>query len=162
MNLMAQVPDLIVPARQVRVLEHTRRTPPKTLPYRALLRSAVQSAKNVFRAAVISSTLPRGFINSILAAAVKKTDHLLSSKHVKTHDRRFRCEIQGCTSDGFYRRQDVKRHMSSCHKDVGESSKFYCTVQECEYAAKGFPREDNCKRHIRIQHQAHSRKDLEK
>lgn len=156
MNLMAEVPDLIVTARQVRVLEHARRTPPKTL-----ARSAVQNAQNLFPSAVISSTLPRGFINSILAAAVKKTDDLLSSKHVKTHDCHFRCEIQDCKSRGFYRLQDLNRHMSSRHKN-GDSSKFYCTVQECEYATKGFPRKDNCNRHIMKQHHGQSRDDLHK
>lgn len=159
---MAQAPDLIVPARQVRVLEYARRTQPETLPQEPLLRSAVQSAINVFRAPVTSGTLPRGFIDSILAATIKKTDDLLSRKHVKTHDRILKCKILGCTSGGFYRLQDVKRHMSSCHKDVGESSKFYCPVEECKYATKGFPREDNRKRHIRVQHQGHSRDDVDK
>lgn len=160
MNPMAQVSDLVNPARQVRVQEHARRRPPGTAQQEAMLRSAVQTARNLFHTAINSSKLPRDLIHSLLAAAVKKTDHLLFSKHVKTHDRGFGCEIPGCTSGGFYRLQDVKRHMLS-HKNVGESTKYFCTIQDCEYATKGFPREDNCKRHIREQHQGYLRHDLD-
>ncbi|MCJ1267727.1 hypothetical protein MMC22_007613 [Lobaria immixta] len=79
------------------------------------------------------------------------------NKHVKTHTRTFRCEIPDCPSSGFYRLRDLNRHVSSCHKNVGQDTKFYCTIQDCAYATKGFPRKDNCKRHIREQHQGQSR-----
>lgn len=90
----------------------------------------------------------------------KKADHLFwFSKHVKTHTRTFRCEVPDCPSSGFYRLQDLNRHISSCHKNVGQDTKFYCTIQHCAYATRGFSREDNRKRHIREQHQGQSRDD---
>ncbi|KAL2038851.1 hypothetical protein N7G274_008373 [Stereocaulon virgatum] len=73
-------------------------------------------------------------------------------KHEKSHRRDFKCEISTCTSGGFYCQKDLVRHLDSCHKDVAQAERYCCPHMECEYAIKGFPRRDNCQRHIRTQH----------
>ncbi len=45
--------------------------------------------------------------------------------------------------------QDLTRHASSCHE---AGSIFLCEYQDCEFATKGFPRNDNCVRHMRLKH----------
>lgn len=48
--------------------------------------------------------------------------------------------------------QDLKRHASSCHGAVQGSGENLCLYQDCEYATKGFARNDNRLRHMRHKH----------
>lgn len=75
------------------------------------------------------------------------------NKHIKTHNRSISCKFLTCTSK-FYRIRDAKRHELSCgeNTDVVRRRDFKCTFEGCGYAVKGFAREDNCKRHIRMVH----------
>ena len=53
------------------------------------------------------------------------------SKHIKTHQRDVKCTITGCRSGGFYRNQDLERHVSSRHKDATTERKLYfCGFQD--------------------------------
>ncbi|KAA6406740.1 MAG: hypothetical protein FRX48_09463 [Lasallia pustulata] len=73
------------------------------------------------------------------------------NRHRKLHDRPYRCLHVGCDSRGFSSRKDLGRHEASRHQGT-EATKFYCPRMECEYSTKGFPRTDNCRRHVRKQH----------
>ena len=42
--------------------------------------------------------------------------------------------------------------MSSCHGAPEADGRFMCEYQDCEYATRGFARNDNCKRHMLKQH----------
>ena len=75
-----------------------------------------------------------------------------ASKHLKTHSRAFKCDFPGCTSQGFYRPRDRDRHMSSCRRAPEADRRFMCEYQDCKYATEGFPRSDNCRRHMLTQH----------
>lgn len=74
------------------------------------------------------------------------------TKHLKTHNREFKCEVPGCRSQGYYRMQDLIRHKSSCHGAFDVGGKVFCKYQDCEYATRGFARNDNCHRHMRLKH----------
>lgn len=48
--------------------------------------------------------------------------------------------------------QDLTCHVSSCQGGSRVNSYFFCGYQECEYATKGFARNDDCLRHMRLKH----------
>ena len=73
------------------------------------------------------------------------------SKHVKTHSRDFPCPISTCNRS-FYRARDVERHVSTRHSTKEEKNNYFCKFRHCEYASKGFSRNDNLMRHVRLQH----------
>lgn len=72
-------------------------------------------------------------------------------KHVKTHSRDFPCPISTCNRS-FYRARDVERHVSTRHSTKEEKNKYFCKFGDCDYATKGFSRNDNLTRHVRLQH----------
>lgn len=72
------------------------------------------------------------------------------NKHVKTHDRAFKCEIAGCLHKlGFALKKDLRRHINTVHR----KSTFTCHVPGC---GKVFSRSDNCDRHFEERHRDNS------
>ena len=48
--------------------------------------------------------------------------------------------------------RDLNRHVSSCHGTDQAGGEYLCKYQDCEYATRGFSRNDNCLRHMRHKH----------
>jgi len=72
------------------------------------------------------------------------------NRHMKRHDRRYKCPIADCPSSGFPSRQDCERHLEAKHPEsVQDQQLHYCPVQTCKYATKGMTRADNFQRHMK-------------
>lgn len=78
----------------------------------------------------------------------------ISIKHLKTHNRSFKCTKPGCTFRVCYRLQDLDRHNSSSHRKGDDQIRTFCEFSDCPMAGKGFSRRDNYVRHARRQHRA--------
>jgi len=72
------------------------------------------------------------------------------NRHMKRHDRPYKCPIPNCPSSGFPSSQDCDRHVKTKHPEtVSDEQRHYCPVQTCKYATKGFTRADNFQRHMK-------------
>lgn len=68
------------------------------------------------------------------------------NKHLKSHERAFRCNITGCShTQGFALPKDLRRHIDTIHR----KSTFTCYFPDC---GEQFSRSDNCQRHFDEQH----------
>ena len=83
----------------------------------------------------------------------------IASKHVKTHEKNFRCQFLNCSSTGFSTSRDQKRHERSCKKGFTVIKEYKCPYSNCKYVVEGFSRKDNCDRHIRRKHQSNAGDD---
>ena len=95
-----------------------------------------------YPAASASSPSPEKKVCSVC----KKTFYRLCdlNRHKKTHDRPFKCQVDGCEyqARGFPTDQERKRHVNDRHSDAPA---FYsCTSEGCSYRSK---RESNLKQH---------------
>lgn len=70
--------------------------------------------------------------------------------HCKSHTRPFKCST--CTARHATKRQ-LDRHVNERHTQI---ERYYCTVRSCRRSmiddGKPFPREDNCRKHMRNAH----------
>ncbi|CZR66261.1 uncharacterized protein PAC_16162 [Phialocephala subalpina] len=75
--------------------------------------------------------------------------------HMKKHTLDFKCDVAGCTSDGFRYRKDRDRHIREKHPEASDSQLFFCPEQTCKHSrerGKGFARKDNYRRHVKKAH----------
>jgi hypothetical protein len=74
---------------------------------------------------------------------------LLQRRHMDSHTHPTQCPHGG---RGFEHKKDVDRNINDRHNTT---TRYYCTFQNCKLSlriGKGFPRKDNCKRHMRHIH----------
>lgn len=71
------------------------------------------------------------------------------TKHVKTHERPFKCPEEDCKyhKQGWPTEKERDRHYNDKHSDV--PSVYQCLFPECPYTSK---RESNCKQHMEKSH----------
>lgn len=75
--------------------------------------------------------------------------HCDLNKHVKTHNRPFKCPIQGCRYNtfGWPTEKELERHHNDKHSAAPRV--FSCWYKPCTYTSK---RESNCKQHMEKAH----------
>lgn len=75
--------------------------------------------------------------------------HCDLNKHVKTHNRSFKCPVEGCrySSFGWPTEKELDRHLNDKHSVA--PTVFSCLYQPCTYTSK---RESNCKQHMEKAH----------
>lgn len=75
--------------------------------------------------------------------------HCDLNKHVKMHNRSFKCPVQGCRYNtfGWPTEKELERHHNDKHSAAPRV--FSCWYQPCTYTSK---RESNCKQHMEKAH----------
>ncbi|EEH17495.1 hypothetical protein PABG_00057 [Paracoccidioides brasiliensis Pb03] len=77
-------------------------------------------------------------------------------KHMLRHQKRFRCEEQGCSrTQGFGTVNDLERHQKCIHgiePKHGNHKEFKCFAENCSKREKIWPRYDNFKQHLKRMH----------
>jgi hypothetical protein len=77
-------------------------------------------------------------------------------KHISAkHNKRFRCDVPGCTKGPFGYREDIARHKRRAHRDLVSSPPLKvvmrCPYRGCKSKTKD-GRTDNFWRHLRVKH----------
>ena len=99
-------------------------------------------------------------VKSILASSCVKFE---SSKHMRMHNKPFRCDHPGCTYvNGFTTRNDLDRHFKSKHLGGidNKSKSWQCVGKGCKNPTKIWPRFDNFKQHVTKMHPNEDAKEL--
>lgn len=75
--------------------------------------------------------------------------HCDLNKHLKTHNRSFKCPVEGCryNSFGWPTEKELERHHNDKHSTAPKV--YSCWYQPCNYTSK---RESNCKQHMEKTH----------
>lgn len=75
--------------------------------------------------------------------------HCDLNKHLKTHNRSFKCPVEGCRYNtfGWPTEKELERHHNDKHSTAPKV--FSCWYQPCNYTSK---RESNCKQHMEKAH----------
>ncbi|PVH81611.1 hypothetical protein DL98DRAFT_623639 [Cadophora sp. DSE1049] len=77
------------------------------------------------------------------------------NRHLKSHERPFKCLLPGCPSRGFQYRKDLTRHVQEQHPEQSQGSarEFFCPHKWCKYSQetgkKRFARADQLARHMK-------------
>lgn len=75
------------------------------------------------------------------------------SVHIKSHTLPFKCPKPSCKSLGFRYKKDRDRHIADMHPElVPDAERYFCPMEGCKHSrakGKGFPRKDNCERHVK-------------
>jgi hypothetical protein len=86
-----------------------------------------------------------------------------SSKHMRMHEKPFRCNYLGCTyHNGFTTQNDLDRHLKSKHLGGidSKSKSWQCVGKGCKSPAKIWPRFDNFKQHVTKMHSKENAREL--